>query len=157
MCTSLTGQSPNDAKYEVYFPDWFNRRVARSICNILNMKMGSFPIVYLGVAISSSRLSRALFNHMLVKSELKLNFWRNLNLSGMGEATLINSIIMIFPQYYMASYPIPDTILNSIEQLARKLFWSQEGDIKGVHLISWNKDTLPKTEGGSWYSQSEVS
>lgn len=91
MCTSLTGQSPNDAKYEVYFPDLFNRMVARSICNILNMKMGSFPIVYLGVAISSSRLSRALFNHMLVKAELKLNFWKILTC--LGWVKLLSSIV----------------------------------------------------------------
>lgn len=36
---SLTGQSPNSAKSEIFFLAWFNKRVSCSVSSILNFKI----------------------------------------------------------------------------------------------------------------------
>ena len=58
---AMTGQYFNSSKSAIYFPEWFNRRVALSIKNILEMEIGHFPFKYLGVIISHKKLARTQF------------------------------------------------------------------------------------------------
>lgn len=64
---NLTGHTPNRSKSAVYFPSWFNKRVANSICSIHAFHPASFPITYLGVLVSPKRLALAVFNSMIDK------------------------------------------------------------------------------------------
>lgn len=62
---NLTGERPNDYKSKIFFPSWFNKRVASSICAILCFSPASFPFIYLGVQISPRKLHVALFGSMV--------------------------------------------------------------------------------------------
>ena len=59
---------------------------------------------------------------------------------------MINSELISIPQYYLYSSPILNLALESISKLARSFLWAKDGDHSGLHLISWNKATLNKTE-----------
>ena len=48
----------------------------------------------------------------------------------------------------MSSYPIPDTILDSITKLAKNFLWHGSGNRSGVPLVSWNIATLGKSKEG---------
>lgn len=56
LYTSLTAQTLNLSKSNLYLPHWFNRRVVKSIETILNIKMGTYPFTYLGILITYSSI-----------------------------------------------------------------------------------------------------
>lgn len=56
LYASLTSQTPNPSKSNLYFPYWFNRRVTKSIESILNIKRGNYPFTYLGILITYSSI-----------------------------------------------------------------------------------------------------
>ena len=143
---SFTGQHSNISKYAIYFPDWFNKRVASSIRNILNMEIGHFPFNYLGVLISHKRLAQ--FQSMVDKINKILGLWRHSNLSKAGKTVMINSSLMTILIYYMYVYSIPDTILDKISKAARKLLWASGGNGSGIPLVNWKDTTLSKSDGG---------
>lgn len=58
----LVGQVPNLSKSEIYFPNWFNRRVSHSICSILQFNPGKTPFKYLGFLFLQKFLTLFTFN-----------------------------------------------------------------------------------------------
>ena len=97
---SLTGQHSNNSKSVIYFPDWFNKRVANSIRNNLNIDIGHFPFNNLGVLISHKKLAVAHFQAMVDKVNKIIGFWRRSNLSRTSKIILINSSLIAIPVYY---------------------------------------------------------
>lgn len=49
---NLTSQCANNSKSEIFFPSHFNCRLKKSICDILDFKVGSFPFIYIKILIS---------------------------------------------------------------------------------------------------------
>lgn len=49
---NLIGQRANSSKFEIFFLTRFNKRLIRSICNILKFRVGYFPLTYLGILVS---------------------------------------------------------------------------------------------------------
>ena len=101
---SLTGQHFNNTKFAIYFLVWFNKRMANSIRNILEMEIGHFPFNYLGVIISHKRLASVQFQYLVDKINNIIAHWRHSNLSRAGKGVLINSSIMAIPIYYLSVY-----------------------------------------------------
>lgn len=64
-----------------------------------------------------------------------------------GRVTLIKSILIVVPSYFLEAYPIPKSILENISELARKFFLAKEGDGSGIPLIALNRTTLGKPRG----------
>ncbi|XP_039119691.1 uncharacterized protein LOC120255989 [Dioscorea cayenensis subsp. rotundata] len=144
----LAGQVPNQMKSEVFFPHWFNKRVSNRICNILNVKHGKTPFLYLGVLISPKRLALAQFDSMVTRLNRAVDNWGKVKLSKAGKSILINSILMSTPIYYLAVYPIPDSILAKISLIARKYLWANYDHGSGMPLVNWDTITSSRSEGG---------
>lgn len=49
-----------------------------------------------------------------------LAYWNNQNISSAGKIILINSVLMAIPSYQLAVYPILDSVLDRLSNLARK-------------------------------------
>ncbi|XP_039146767.1 uncharacterized protein LOC120284004 [Dioscorea cayenensis subsp. rotundata] len=145
---SLTGQKANASKSSIYLPSWFNSRVARSIKDILCFPIASFPLLYLGVLISPSKLNVSHFKPLVDRINRTCARWKNLKLSLAAKSTLINSSLLAIPTYYLSVYPIPDSILKDITKIIRNFFWHKSGNGKGIHAVSWSRITDQKTEGG---------
>lgn len=58
---NLTGQKLNLLKSEIFFPTWCNKKIRSTIAWILGIKIGSFPLTYLGIPISPKKLLVNLF------------------------------------------------------------------------------------------------
>lgn len=148
MYDKLTGQHSNFNKLAVYLPTWFNRRVAKSICSILNFNQASFPISYLGVLITPKRLEIASFNPMISTIRHICTKWKHSKLSQVAKVILINSSILSIPTYYTSVYPIPDTVLNEINKIVRDFLWYKDNNRKGIHVVALSNLTDSKSEGG---------
>jgi len=111
----------------------------RIYADIFNCQMGAFPIKYLGVLVSPSRLHVSDWNPLLNKSGKKLDVWKGDTISIAGRSTLISSSLNNAPIYHMSIYLLPKTIISKMDKIRRTLFWQGGGTKRKYHLVKWLK------------------
>ena len=77
---------------------------------LFNCQIGKFPIRYLGVPISPSRLHIKDWIHLVEKNEKKLAGWKGGSLSIAGRTTLISANLSSSFIYHMSIYLLPKTM-----------------------------------------------
>ena len=106
----------------------------QTYANIFNCQVGLFPIKYLGVPVSPSRLKVCDWMPLVEKSLKKLDVWKGSSLSIAGRSTLIGSSLNNSPIYHMSVYLLPKTIIKRLDKI--KTFFWQGGDTKNkYHLV----------------------
>ena len=83
--SKLTCQNPNSSKSAIYFPSWFNRKLAKSVASIMNLKIGNFPFTYLGCWFLLEELGFPSFSIWLIASPTLLPFWNTVLFLKMGK------------------------------------------------------------------------
>lgn len=71
----LSGQVSNPSESTIYFPSWINKRLEKSIPNILDFKKGDFPFTYLGVLIVFKKLRISGFQPMISLASKTVARW----------------------------------------------------------------------------------
>ncbi|KAJ8439686.1 LOW QUALITY PROTEIN: hypothetical protein Cgig2_010183 [Carnegiea gigantea] len=105
---------------------------------VTGFKESSFPLKYLGVPITASKLSKLECRALVDKIVVKGHMWATRNLSFAGRAQLINSIIFV---------------VDRIIQICRNFLWGGGGggggtaDFKKPPRLSWGKVCLEKKSG----------
>jgi len=79
---------------------------------MLNCKVGSLPMTYLGLPISDRNLGVQAFEGVLTKMRKKLQPWKGKNLSSRGRLTLTNSSQSSHPIYMMGMFQLYETNLH---------------------------------------------
>jgi hypothetical protein len=102
----------------------------RKYADIFNCQVGTFPIKYLGVPVSPSRLHVSDWVPLMNKSEKKLDVCKGGTMSIVGRSTLISSSLNNTPVYHMSIYLFPKTVLNKLDKICRTFFW-KGGGLKG--------------------------
>ena len=117
--------------------------------DLFNCQAGEFPIRYLGVLVSPSKLHIKDWIPLQEKNEKKkLSIWRGISLSIAGRATMINSSLTSTFIYHMSMYLFPKTIIQNLDRQRRSFFWQGGGTKRKYHLIRWSTITLSKKDGG---------
>lgn len=89
---------------------------------ILNCQVGTFPIIYLGVPVSPSRLHISDWLPLVEKSAKKLDIWKGGAMSIAGRSTLINASLSNTPIYLMSIYMLPKIISSRLDKIRRSFF-----------------------------------
>jgi hypothetical protein len=121
---------------------------AEVYAEIFNCQVGTFPIKYLGVPVSPSRLHICDWLPLVEKSAKRLDVWQGGTMSIAGRSTLINSSLNNTPIYHMSIYLLPKTIIEKLDKIRRRFFWLGGGTKKKCHLIRWTKIRKHKKKGG---------
>jgi hypothetical protein len=90
---------------------------AARYAEIFNCQMGSFPIKYLGVSVSPSRLYVVDWLPLIEKTNKKLDVWKGGSMSIAGRKTLIDSSLSNAPLYQMSIYLLPKTIVHKMDRI----------------------------------------
>lgn len=104
------------------------RTGGQTYTGIFNCQIGQFPIKYLGVPVSPSRLQVSDWLPLVEKSSKRLDVWKDGNLSIAGRTTLISSSLNNSPIYHMSIYLLPKTTVKKLNKIRRTFFG------KGVEL-----------------------
>jgi hypothetical protein len=89
---------------------------------IFNCQVGLFPIKYLGVPISASRIQVSHWQHLEGKLSKKLDIWQGNTLSIGGRTVLINISLSNTDIYHMSMFLLPKTTLKRMDKTRRNFF-----------------------------------
>jgi hypothetical protein len=95
---------------------------ATAYADIFNYQIGTFPIKYLGVLVSPSRLHVKDWFPLIEKSAKKLDVWKGGTMSIDGRSTLISTSLNNTPIYHMSIYLLPKTIVKALDKIRRTFF-----------------------------------
>ncbi|CAK8573977.1 unnamed protein product [Lathyrus sativus] len=104
----------NPAKCKIYFGgvDADTKQNIINITNITNFQEGPFPFRYLGVPLTSKKLSIHHYMPLIDKIMSRVNHWSAKLLSYAGRAQLIKSVTFTIANYWMQCFPIPRSVYS---------------------------------------------
>ncbi|XP_074316088.1 uncharacterized protein LOC141652482 [Silene latifolia] len=144
---ALSGLAANPMKTNVYFGG-VGEPVKKMIMDATGFREGEFPFRYLGLPLTTSRFTAAMFNPMLDKIKAKIMHWANHSLSYAGKATLINSVIFGIQNFWGASILLPKGIVKKLQKICKDFFWGIAEGRRTMVFKGWTGFCLPRREGG---------
>lgn len=120
----------------------------KQYAEIFNCQIGIFPVKYLGVPVSPSRLHVVDWLPLTEKCHKKLDVWKGGSMTMAGRSTLICASLNNSPLYHMSVYLLPKTVSGEIDKIRRTFFWQGGGTKRRYHLIKWAKVCKSKKKGG---------
>ncbi|WVZ60403.1 hypothetical protein U9M48_010430 [Paspalum notatum var. saurae] len=147
MYEMMSGLSINFNKSEIILVNG-DPALEQEYAELFSCQVGTFPIKYLGVPVSPSRLHRADWLSLKEKINKRLDAWKSGTLSMAGRITLINACLTSTPIYHMSMYLFHKTVIERIDRCRRKFLWQGGSGKKKYHLIKWNEVCKDKAQGG---------
>lgn len=120
---------------------------AENLQTLMGFPIGKLPIKYLGVPLSSSRLTIGDCKPLLDKIEDKIAAWRIQHFSFAGRLQLIRSVLISFQTFWSSMFVLPKGVIKAIEQKLRSFLWAGSGD-RYTAKVSWEQICSPKSAGG---------
>ncbi|KAL0298166.1 UNVERIFIED_CONTAM: hypothetical protein Sangu_3157300 [Sesamum angustifolium] len=130
---TLSGLKVNQAKSQIILSSSVQQE-RQQILEYLGFQEGSLPIRYLGIPLTSSRLTIADCRPLIDKVDARLAAWINQNLSYAGRLQLIKSVLSTLHTYWASAFILPKGVLKSLEKKMRQFLWhgsSGSGNCEG--------------------------
>ncbi|KAK4384199.1 hypothetical protein Sango_3081900 [Sesamum angolense] len=119
---ALSGLKVNPAKSQIIFSRAVQQE-RQQILDYLGFQEGSLPVKYLGIPLTSSRLTIADCRPLIDKVDARLAGWNTQNLSYAGRLQLIKSVLSTLHMYWASAFILPKSILKTLEKKMRQFLW----------------------------------
>ena len=123
-------------------------RNIQSLANILQCRVGSLPMTYLGMPLGTLYKTPSIWNPILERMEKKLSGWKRLYLSKGGRLTLLKSTLSSLLTYYLSLFTIPKAVAIRLERIQRNFLWGSSVECFKYPLMAWEKVCLLRELGG---------
>ena len=143
---AFTGLKVNVGKSEIV-PTGEVRNI-QSLANILQCRVGSLPMIYLGMPLGTLYKTPSIWNPILERMDKKFSGWKRLYLSNGGRLTLLKSTLSSLPTYYLSLFTIPKAVVTRLERIQRNFLWGSIVECFKFPLVAWEKVCLPHELGG---------
>ena len=112
--------------------------------------VGSLPMKYLGLPLSTGKIRKAEWQPVVDKVERRLAGWKERVLSKGGRLVLLRSVLSAIPTFYLSTFKIPVGIEKRLSGLMRRFFWKGANPEagRGMALVSWEDICTPTRQGG---------
>ncbi|KAK4383920.1 hypothetical protein Sango_3108200 [Sesamum angolense] len=136
----------NSAKSQIIFSRAVQQE-RQQILDYLGFQEGSLPVKYLGIPLTSSRLTIADCRPLIDKVDARLAGWNNQILSYAGRLQLIKSVLTTLHTYWASAFILPKGVLKTLENKMRQFLWQGSAGSRNVK-VAWAWISKPKEEGG---------
>ncbi|XP_058784657.1 uncharacterized protein LOC131659487 [Vicia villosa] len=144
-----TGQAINFLKSEFYCSRNVDSDTRTELATLLGVQQVLGTGNYLGVPSMIGRSRKSALNFIKDKIWRKINSWSSRSLSQAGRETMIKSVLQSIPSYIMSLFLLPSSLTDEIEKMINRFLWGHKRDrAKGIHWLSWDRLSMPKSEGG---------
>ncbi|XP_024164061.1 uncharacterized protein LOC112171051 [Rosa chinensis] len=103
---------------------------------------------YLGLPTELSYSKDEAFRFLTEKIEKRTQGWRDKTLSVAGKEIMIKTVLQSIPNYVMKVFELPRHLCHAMHQLMAKFWWGDQGDVKKIHWLAWDRLCCPNNEGG---------
>ncbi|KAJ9539129.1 hypothetical protein OSB04_031862 [Centaurea solstitialis] len=142
-----SGMEPSLEKSEGFFAN-VSQDTKAVILDLLPFNAGVFPIRYLGVPLSPTRLKVGDYHGLVEKVTKRIHNWKVKSLSFAGRKLLISSVLQSMQLYWMSVFVLPSGVIHELEAMFRKFLWAQGDLAQGKCKLSWEVVCKPITNGG---------
>ena len=120
-----------------------------NLANILQCKVASLPMIYLGIPLVTMYKTASIWNLILERMEKKLSSWKWLYLSKGGILTLLKSTLSSLLTYHLSLFTVPKAMAMRLECIQKKkILWGSSAECFKYPLVVWEKVFLPCELGG---------
>ncbi|XP_051221392.1 uncharacterized protein [Lolium perenne] len=144
---NMSGLKINFDKSEVVVMG-VSRTAQQRVANLLNCRLGKFPIKYLGLPISDRPLRVADWGFLPEIVAHRVEPWQGLYLGAAGRLELTNSCLSSLPLFAMSMYLLHDGTHKAMDRPRSRFFWEGVGDKRKYHMVDWATVCKPKVLGG---------
>ncbi|XP_057251652.1 uncharacterized protein LOC130591764 [Beta vulgaris subsp. vulgaris] len=134
-------------KTAVYFGN-VKEEVQQRILQVTGFQRGSFLFRYLGVPITSKRISKAYCEVLVDKISKRLVCMSFRHLSYAGRVTLINAVLMNLHTYWAQVFLLPKSVQEAIIRICRAYLWEAKVYSSKPPPIAWKDVCYAKNTGG---------
>ncbi|XP_058783261.1 uncharacterized protein LOC131657932 [Vicia villosa] len=136
----------NPAKCIIYFRGTQDQE-QHDIMEEIHFTKGRLPFKYLGVPLSSGKLTISQCQPVIDKMVRKIQHWSTKLISYAGRQQLVKSVLMNISGYWMQVFPMPKTVIKRINTICHNFPWSRKTTGKKAH-VAWEDVCQPKNVGG---------
>ncbi|XP_058727219.1 uncharacterized protein LOC131598656 [Vicia villosa] len=109
---------------------------------------GTMPFKYLGVPITTKKLSIHHYMVLIDKIVCRTRIWTSKLLTYAGRLQLVKSISFAIVNYWMMCFPLPKVVLAKIDSICRSFLWTGKDHISRKSLVAWTTVCQPVNKGG---------
>ncbi|CAK8574090.1 unnamed protein product [Lathyrus sativus] len=145
--SKATGLVVNPQKCRIYLAG-VDEKTKKDIRMASDFQMGQLPFRYLGVPVTSKKLSIAQYSSLIDKIVEKVQHWTTRLLTYAGRLQLIKSVMFATTNYWLNCFPFPKGVLKKIETICHIFLWT--GGFAGNRKspVSWKQVCKPFGYGG---------
>ena len=148
FCDASTEQMLSIRLVLTCFQAFTGLKVLGTLANILQCRVGSLPMIYLGMPLGTLYKTVSIWNPIIERMEKKLSGWKRLYLLKGGRLTLLKSTLSSLPTYYLSLFTIPKAVATRLEHIQRNFLWGSSNECFKYHLVAWEKVCLLRELGG---------
>lgn len=137
----------NQLKSCIYFGG-VRPEIKQEILSSTAMNEGQLPFRYLGVPLSSQKLSVVQCQPLVQKIIQRINCWASKLLSYAGRVQLIKSILFGIQVYWSQVFVLPQKVLKMVQSVCRTFLWTVKTNMSKRALVAWDTIMLPQQAGG---------
>lgn len=142
-----SGLHANQLKSSIYFGGVADG-IKQEILNMSDMNEGSLPFKYLGVPLSSQKLSVMQCQPLVNRIMQRITCWASRLLSYARRVQLIKSVVFGIQTYWSQIFVLPQKVLKLIQQACRVFLWTEKAAVSKRALVAWEKVELHYCAGG---------
>ncbi|XP_074299345.1 uncharacterized protein LOC141630421 [Silene latifolia] len=116
LFVEISGLTANPLKTCVYFGG-VTSSIKSLIMSSTGFSEGDFSFRYLGLPLSTSRFTEAMFKPLLENIGQEIIYWANSYLNYAGKATLINSVVFGILNFWGASILFPKGVAKNLKKI----------------------------------------
>jgi hypothetical protein len=101
-------------------------------------RRATFPIRYLGLPLTPTRLRKGHFQFLVDKVLNKLSSWNGRNFSVAGRLTLVKTVLISQPIYLLTALNAPKATISILDSKRRQFLWAGSERLAGGKCkVNW--------------------
>lgn len=145
--SNSTDLKANPAKFHIYFGG-VEPNIREENIQLTSFKEGSLPFLYLGVPMTSKKLTIHHYMHLIDIIVGRITHWSARLLNYTWRIQLLKNVTFVVMSYWMQCFRFPGFVLHKINVICRTFIWTGGTEISRKTPILWKSICMPTNQEG---------